>query len=213
MAKSHKSSKKTYRHGNLREAILNASLRMIEKTGLCSLSIREIAKKAGVTHQAPYRHFKDRETLIVTLAEEGFEKLATSIANAVNSTNDPLEKLKLLSGSYMQWAQAHPAHFRMMFSKDVAKSESSKKLQEAQEKLLILTLQIVETAQKEDLIPPGDARFYARQIWAANHGVTSLFIDEQLKPIAGNLENGQGLAVELTLNLVRGFISCRSVRE
>src|SRR5215470_2775019 len=78
-----KASKRAgYHHGDLRRALLEASLALVEESGIGALSLREVARKAGVSHNAPYHHFKDRGSLLAALAEEGFAELAREMAEA-----------------------------------------------------------------------------------------------------------------------------------
>jgi AcrR family transcriptional regulator len=195
----------SYRHGNLREAILIASLEAIEKNGVDSLSIREVAKTAGVTHQAPYRHFKDKEALLAAIAQDGFEKLYQEMSKSVNDINMPIEKITNLGVSYLSWAAEHPSHFRLMFSQNIPEFESYEGLQVAANSILTLVLQVTEENQDEKVIRNDDTRSLARQFWATVHGVTLLFIDKQFKPFKGDLKSGQKLVHEIILNLINGL--------
>jgi AcrR family transcriptional regulator len=96
----------TYHHGDLRAAILEAAGRIIEKEGLNGLSVREAARHAGVSHNAPYRHFPDREALLAALAAEGFNQLADALGNRSG---------RELAESYVRFALEHPQRFRLMF--------------------------------------------------------------------------------------------------
>src|ERR671910_1744533 len=96
----------TYHHGDLRAAVLAAASKMIEKEGLAALSVREAARRAGVSHNAPYRHFPDREALLAALAEEGFSLLGESLENRSG---------RELGEAYVRFALAHPQRFRLMF--------------------------------------------------------------------------------------------------
>src|SRR5919206_2322086 len=96
----------TYHHGNLRPALLRTAAKTLEKEGLGALSLRELARRAGVSHNAPYRHFPDRDSLLAALAAEGFEMLG-----------DALEKRprREMGEAYVEFALAHPQRFRLMF--------------------------------------------------------------------------------------------------
>lgn len=107
--------KAAYHHGDLRRELLDASLSLIEEQGLAGLSMREVARRAGVTHQAPYHHFSDRAAILGALSEEGFALLLGSMqeeqARAKKSAGARLEAAGL---GYVKFALAHPAHFRLM---------------------------------------------------------------------------------------------------
>jgi AcrR family transcriptional regulator len=98
----------TYHHGDLRAAILEAAGRMIEKEGLKGLSVREAARRAGVSHNAPYRHFPDREALLAALAAEGFSRLTRALENRSG---------RELAEAYVGFALEQPQRFRLMFAR------------------------------------------------------------------------------------------------
>jgi AcrR family transcriptional regulator len=97
----------TYHHGDLRAAVLEAAARMIEKEGIEGLSVREAARRAGVSHNAPYRHFPDREALLAALAEEGFTQLSKALENRSG---------RELAEAYVRFALQQPQRFRLMFA-------------------------------------------------------------------------------------------------
>lgn len=97
----------TYHHGDLRSAVLSAAWKLIEKEGMSGLSVREAARRAGVSHNAPYRHFADREALLAALVAEGFELLNKALENRAG---------RELGEAYIAFALEHPKRFRLMFS-------------------------------------------------------------------------------------------------
>jgi AcrR family transcriptional regulator len=104
-----------YHHGDLRQAVLEASLRLIAEQGIESLSLREVARRAGVTHQAPYHHFADKGALLDALAEEGFGVLRDAMQAARAGLRDPAERLAACGKAYIEFALGHPAYFQVMF--------------------------------------------------------------------------------------------------
>ena len=96
----------TYHHGELRQTVLQAAGEILEKEGLEALSVRELARRAGVSHNAPYRHFPDRASLHAALAAEGFEMLGHSLQNRPR---------REMGEAYVGFALAHPERFRLMF--------------------------------------------------------------------------------------------------
>ena len=96
----------TYHHGDLRAAVLAAAGKLIEEEGLAGLSVREAARRAGVSHNAPYRHFPDRDALLAALAAEGFD-LLTNVLEDLSG--------RALGEAYVRFALAHPQRFRLMF--------------------------------------------------------------------------------------------------
>jgi AcrR family transcriptional regulator len=89
------SSKTTYHHGDLRQALIEAALDIItEARDSANVSLREVARRVGVSQSAPYRHFADKETLLATVAEEGFQQLLSALHVAVSPLNNPVARLQ-----------------------------------------------------------------------------------------------------------------------
>lgn len=97
----------TYHHGDLRAAVLSAAWKMVEKEGAAGLSLREAARRAGVSHNAPYRHFADRDSLLRAMVEEGFAELHRALENRTG---------RELAEAYIAFALQRPERFRLMFS-------------------------------------------------------------------------------------------------
>jgi len=109
------STKKAYHHGNLREALIAAALKEIAKSGPDGFSLREVARRAGVSAPAVYRHFADKEQLLAAVAAECSQRIGAAMAEAVaTAPDDPLERFRARSIAYVQFAVSHPEHFRAM---------------------------------------------------------------------------------------------------
>ncbi len=104
-------SARPYHHGDLRRAILGAALDVITAEGPSAVSLRDLARRAGVSHAAPAHHFKDRVGLLTAIAAEGFGLLATAL--------DDAEDLRDAGVRYVRFAREHPAHFQVMFSPEL----------------------------------------------------------------------------------------------
>src|SRR3954468_24870935 len=101
----------TYHHGDLPAALLRAAGRTLEKRGIGALSLRELARRAGVSHNAPYRHFPDRQALLAALAAEGFAVLGDALAHTSG---------RAMGEAYVRFALEHPQRFRLMFGGHLA---------------------------------------------------------------------------------------------
>src|SRR2546428_10887865 len=112
--------KRPYHHGNLRQALIDAALELIEERGVPALTLREVARRVGVTHAAPQRHFAGRAALVAAVAEQGFRGLGAHVAAVRASARTPAQQLRALGVAYVEYALAHPAHLRVMFSPEVA---------------------------------------------------------------------------------------------
>ena len=103
-------STSAYHHGELRPALLRAAAKILEKEGRDAISFRDLARRAGVSHNAPYRHFADRQALLAALAEEGFVLLAAALEGR------PWREQAM---AYLRFALANPERFRLMFTRPV----------------------------------------------------------------------------------------------
>lgn len=166
-----------YHHGNLPAALIEAAVELIEEQGLDGLTLREVARRVGVTHAAPYRHFKDKSALVAAVAEEGFRRIAGDVAR----TNASLHECGRM---YLEFAVAHPAHFRVMFGAATLRGRTAS-LTEAYGQLMAELQGAVRRGQSASLIAPGDADRYARLLWAQWHGLASLAVSGH---VSGALE-------------------------
>jgi AcrR family transcriptional regulator len=202
-----------YHHGNLRQTLIDTALAMIEKSGLGSLSLREVARQAGVTHAAPYRHFRDRDALIVAIGIEGFEGLGRQMTAAVAGMTEPLERFRALGVAYARYAVTHPAHFKVMFSSDLHKIAETPELQAAGEPTLQSLVDVVAEAQAAGAFLPGDPRALALPAWSMIHGLSMLFVDGQLPALLeGDPAGVDSLANAVADVLLRGLATARPSR-
>ena len=105
-------ARRSYHHGNLREALIAAGLRALAETGATAFSLRDVARRAGVSAAAPYRHFADKEALFAAIAVESLERLRSTMDEALaTAPADPLEQFRATGVAYVRFAVAHPAHF------------------------------------------------------------------------------------------------------
>src|SRR5260221_11351514 len=106
----------TYHHGDLRRALLDAAVRVVEKEGVAALSLLALARKAGVSSGAPYHHFESREQLLIAIADEGFERLVAEMKRGAAEANaDAASQLRGLGLGYIRFALAHRGHSRATF--------------------------------------------------------------------------------------------------
>ncbi|HUF32947.1 MAG TPA: TetR/AcrR family transcriptional regulator [Acidimicrobiales bacterium] len=108
-------TERSYHHGDLRRALLDAALEVVGEVGPAGLRLREVARRAGVSHAAPAHHFGDLAGLLTALAAEGHRKLADALADVMASTGSFLE----VGVAYVGFATSHPAHFQVMFRPDL----------------------------------------------------------------------------------------------
>ena len=171
-----------YHHGDLRQALLDAALVVLARQGPKALTLREVARRAGVTHAAPYRHFADKDALLAALAEQGFRRLSELMREAeAIAGNDPLQRLLAAGEGYGRFASLHREHFLLMFSPLISDRSRYPDLAEAGEQAFSVLLDAVTDAQKAGVLRPGDPRNWALAAWAGVHGASVLLINGQLQ--------------------------------
>ncbi len=168
----------TYHHGDLRNALLEATLVLIEEKGINAFTIREVAKRAGVSHAAPYRHFKDKEALLFTVAREGFDLMVSETKKrSAKYPDDPLARFQLSGLSYIDFAISHPSHYRVMFYTGENKDRFPDDLVASSTESFRLLLDTIRECQEKNIIKPGDPNEFALSAWAIVHGYAKLYID------------------------------------
>lgn len=168
----------TYHHGDLRQALLSASLELIEEGGVQALSLRGAARKAGVSSGAPYHHFANRGALLRAIAEDGFAILADRIDARREGVTDPSERLAACGLAYIAFARECPAHFKVMFRPELMDPDA-----EASRPGDCVFKRLVEgvtEAQAAGCAPPGDPERIILTAWSVAHGLSSLLVDGPL---------------------------------
>ncbi|HYW04788.1 MAG TPA: TetR/AcrR family transcriptional regulator [Gammaproteobacteria bacterium] len=173
--------KRGYHHGDLRRALLGAALDLLARKGPAALSLREVARRVGVSHAAPYRHFADRDALVAAVAQEGFEELARAMGAAVSGPAAPLDRMRAMGHAYVRFALERPAHFRVMFSMDADAREAYPALARAADNTYDRLLAEVRAGQRAGIVRDTDPEALADTVWAAVHGLAVLLLDGQLR--------------------------------
>lgn len=164
----------TYHHGDLANALLNAAWNLLQTGEIENLSLREVAKAAGVSPNAPYRHFADRQALLAAVAERGFRELVTEFRKAL--ALEPVARLAALAEAYIDYAKSQPAAYRVMFGKHLHNFDRYPELEAtASEAFSILMDTVAELIGR----PPGDLAAVrgSMTLWAMVHGLAMLAED------------------------------------
>ncbi|NGN66248.1 TetR/AcrR family transcriptional regulator [Streptomyces sp. A7024] len=166
-------NRSTYHHGDLRRSVLKAAVEVITQQGPDALSLRDLARRAGVSHAAPAHHFGDRAGLLTALAVEGHQLLATSLGEAAG--------LREMGMRYVRFAADHPAHFQVMFRPDLIRPDDPE-----------FTLAQALTAERlrkgvASLPQPdtADARLTGIAAWSLAHGFATLLLSGSLSDPIG----------------------------
>jgi AcrR family transcriptional regulator len=159
-----------YHHGNLPAALVQAALELVEESGAEALTLREVARRVGVTHAAPYRHFKDKAALLAAVAEEGFLRLRRELHERMQRAATPRAKVAAAGVAYMTFAREHAAHFRVMFVTDVVDDQHDALERAATGFLDDIAAAVTRTGFSE----AGESRRIAELLWCEWHGIASL---------------------------------------
>lgn len=176
-------AKSAYHHGDLRRSLLDAALQLIASNGVQGFTLREAARAANVSHNAPYRHFQSRTHLLIELAIEGQGVLLNILQSAIARAVDHRERIIRIGVAYMEFAIAHTAHFRVMFSGDVAR-ERTEELRAAQDATFTFFESELQASEQAGLIRQGAVQQHALVGWSALHGAAMLVLDGVLDETA-----------------------------
>jgi AcrR family transcriptional regulator len=168
-----------YHHGNLQEVLLDAAISLISEVGPAGFTLREVARRAGVSHNAPYRHFRDKDALLAEVAAQGYKELAKAMTQAADRQADALEGLKQAGLAYVSFALRRPEHFTVMFDAPFSK-DSHPLAAEASEDAFSALLLLVKNCQKNGQIPDREDLDFALLAWTMVHGVAKLAITQRL---------------------------------
>jgi len=181
-----------YHHGALREALLQAAERVLERDGLSGLTLRAVAREAGVSHAAPTHHFGDLTGLLSELAAVGFRQFNAAMASACDTAATPLARALARPKAYVAYAQAHPGMYSIMFRTERL-DYSRPSLHEAAEASfagLANAIGMMRQEQiSEDSLTLNQGAAIARA-WSMVHGFTMLLLDGRLEDIMGRLPEG-----------------------
>ena len=203
-----------YHHGDLQNAIIGQAVTLARAGGTGAITVREVARRVGVSHAAAYRHFPSRTGLLASVATEAMDDLASTLQSAVARGGRPLNQMKRLANSYVVWAWDQPGSFAVAFCEELWDKEPFPLLRAASDRASRPVIQVSEALLR---VGPDDTR--ARQLalaaWAQVHGTAVLGLDRQLSQGALSLSDPRreslALQVELAVEaLVSGWQGARA---
>jgi AcrR family transcriptional regulator len=172
---------KKYHHGDLENALIKAGVEILAQEGLGGLSLRKVAKRAGVSHSAPYAHFKDRQSLIAAISTEGFKQLYAELDAAIEPyADDPKQQLMEGAYAYVQFAMHYTDTFKIMFSGVLEKEKEYPSFVEASRKTFERVVEVVRACQNAGILRSAPAEVMAVSVWGQVHGVISLALEGQI---------------------------------
>ncbi len=172
-----------YHHGNLKKALLDAGLDILSTEGIDGFSLRAVARRANVSHAAPYRHFEGKEDLIASIAETGFLILAKEMRTITETYSDNPREMLLESGrAYIKFGLAHRDHLRIMFGDIGEKLPEFDSLRGAAEQAFGGFVEIIAACQEQGIVKEGSPAQIAMSAWSMAHGITVLLMEKKLPP-------------------------------
>ena len=141
----------TYRHGNLRETLIAAAIQLVEEVGPENVSVREAAKRAGVSPGAPFRHFANKTALMTAVAEQAMALFRAEVVKAVEGveSEDPLARFAAVGSAYLHWAIHNPTHFQIISTRNLIDWGSSESLREDNRLVRALMEQAIADARQQ----------------------------------------------------------------
>ncbi|MGV8920825.1 MAG: TetR/AcrR family transcriptional regulator [Pseudomonas sp.] len=198
--------KPPYHHGNLREALIEGGLALLEEYGAAELSQRLLARQLGVSQTAPYHHFGDKNALLAALATEGFRRSANVLKSATIEKQSLERRVRGLCAGYVRFAREKPELFRLMYGTAVQrKNEYPELVAASTEAFEALATKVAEMITDFD-ITHVDARQATTSLLGLSHGLAHLVVDRRVSPILSELIDDERVVVEHAARLfVKGF--------
>ena len=190
-------------NNDTREVLLRAAVEIAEADGVGAIGLREAARRAGVTHGAPYRHFENQRSLVAAVAEQGFRELMAEVqaAQAAAGT-DVLARFHALGVAYLRFALAHPGQFRVMFGAEAAAQPA---VRSAEAAVFALAVNEIASAQRQGLIAAGDPQELALLAWSTAHGLAVLMTDGLVQWVGLDATAPERLARRITALMFNGL--------
>jgi AcrR family transcriptional regulator len=197
-------AERPYHHGNLKEALLNAALALISEVGPQAFTLREVARRAGVSHNAPYRHFRDKDELLAIVAVQGFERLTVAMKRSAARGSTAEERFRLCGRGYVSFALRWPQHFLVMFDLPSSRDKYPEYAEAGDEAFATLLAFIVEY-QEAGVLSPEDPEPLALMAWSMVHGIAKLAAGRHLPfGAAGVLDFADAASRVMTAGMEKG---------
>ncbi len=207
--------KKRYHHPDLKQALLDGALKLIQEEGLRGFSLRKLAMLAGVSHAAPYRHFASKEQLLVSLMLEGHKRLRSALLAAASSCKGTaVDKYLALGRAYLEFARENPEHLRVMFSREAMQaamgSQEPEKFHQQDYDSFGVVEEMVRACQREGALPKkGNVGALGILAWAEVHGL-ALLCNEG---VVATMAEMRGTSESQVMGMIFAFMEARLKRR
>jgi AcrR family transcriptional regulator len=189
--------------------MLEVALQLVAEKGVAGLTLREAARRVGVSRAAPYRHFPDKNALLAAVAEEGFRAMHTAIREALaNAPLDVEHRLTAIGVGYVKFAVAHPAHFRIMFAQELAKGPASPTAEQTAMAVFAELAGEIRKGQKSGALREAPPVGLALACWSIAHGLAGILIEGLLtrrELASASTQSPEALTRVVTTLLIEGL--------
>ncbi len=194
--------RKSYHHGHLRETLLETAFRLVDSEGVEALSMRALAREAGVSSAAPFRHFADKQLLLQAVAEKASAELQEKLDDASDDRDDALTQFRAMTVAYVRFAAEHPNLFQLVQG---TPSVSGAFLGELNDERRLKLIALIYEGQNAGLIPDADPELIALSSEALTHGLARMIVDRHPRVRDLSSEDARKLALAATQLLQSGI--------
>ncbi len=196
----------SYHHGDLRNALVCIGTELLNSKGMSSISLREIARTIGVGHNAPYRHFRNKQQLLEAIAENGFRQLTAKNTRLELEFADSPENQLFESAMHVITVAAHePNLFELMFGGQIKPADCQGNLKQAADEAIQSLVRIIQNGQKKQQFIVGDPVKLALSAMSMIQGLAMMVASGKLRPVSQSLETAQMGWVE-NPTMLRGMV-------
>ena len=196
-----------YHHGSLRQTLIDAAVQLAKENGPESVSVREAAKRAGVSPGAPFRHFDSKTALMTAVAEQAMSKFRTEIANALAkvASRNPIDRLLAIGMAYLHWAFQNPTQFQIVSTRSLLNWDASESLARDNDAVRSMLEETLFEAQKQDLLKSANVAETQIAARALVYGLARMHIDGHFPQWAGAGQTGEQ-TTQCVLKLFIGLV-------
>ena len=179
MSEDQSKDRPSYHHGNLRQVLIDAAVQLVEEDGPANVSVREVAKRAGVSPGAPFRHFSNKTALMTAVAEQAMARFRLEIVSAVEAviTDDPVDRFAAVGVAYLRWAIRNPTHFQIISTRSLIDWENSESLRRDNDAVRLLVEAAMLEARRRNLLQSNDIMETQIAARALVYGLARMYID------------------------------------
>lgn len=204
--KAQKKPENKYHHGDLKRTLIHAGEEIIEKKGVAGLSLREVAKAAGVSHTAPYRHFQDKADLLAAIAKVGFEKVTQDASEAALAHEDPKKQFAEAAVQYVLFGVRHPQMAHLLFGGVINMKKAPKALKKASWAAFELVETIINNGKKTGVFKQMNTMDLAIAGWSGVHGLAQLINGGHLARLASTEDQIRQVSKMVCDLLLKGML-------